>query len=144
MNRQIVFCPPVPHPTLFVCIISWTCISNFVLEVDITLAMEKQAILSICLRIGSHLILFVFFVQIYLMEELRDYIANRITTTSQFQEVSVSEFPTITITWLLGTLQSACKSKSCFCLPKMPPWTWSLSNLVITHRDADTKILPKV
>ena len=59
--------------------------------------MEKHAILSICLQIGSHLILFVFFVQFYLMEEMGDYIADRITTTSRFQEVSESEFPTVTI-----------------------------------------------
>ena len=59
--------------------------------------MEKQAILSLCLRIVSHLILFVFFVQFYLMDEMGDYMADRITTTSRFEEVSELKFPTITI-----------------------------------------------
>ena len=59
--------------------------------------MEKQAILSLCLQIVSHLILFVFFVQFYLMDEMGDYMADRITTTSRFEEVSELKFPTITI-----------------------------------------------
>ena len=114
MNRQKVFCPPVPHPTLFVCIISWTCISNFVLEVDITLAMEKQAILSVCLRIGSHLILFVFFVQIYLMEELRDYRYPSICTILDLYEFDLYELFLLTKTFDLYECHSICTSFSLF------------------------------
>ena len=59
--------------------------------------MEKQAILSIVLRLISHIILFIFFVQFYLIEQMGDYMSDRITTTSRFKQVSESEFPTITI-----------------------------------------------
>merc|ERR1711860_63800 len=59
--------------------------------------MEKQAIFSIVLRLISHLILFIFFVQFYLIEQMGDYMSDRITTTSRFKQVSASEFPTITI-----------------------------------------------
>ena len=59
--------------------------------------MEKQAIFSIVLRLISHLLLFIFFVQFYLIEQMGDYMSDRITTTSRFKQVSVSEFPTITI-----------------------------------------------
>ena len=59
--------------------------------------MEKQAILSIGLRIVSHLILFILFVRFYLIGEMGDYMADRVTTTSRFEEVSELEFPTITI-----------------------------------------------
>ena len=59
--------------------------------------MEKQAIFSIVLRLISHLLLFIFFVQFYLIEQMGDYMSDRITTTSRFKQVSVSEFPTLTI-----------------------------------------------
>ena len=68
-----------------------TCLVNF------SIAMEKQVLLSIVLRSVFHLILFILFVQFYLIEQMGDYIADRATTTSQLQQVEESEFPTITI-----------------------------------------------
>ena len=59
--------------------------------------MEKQAILSIALGIVSYLILFILFVQFYMLEQMGDYIAGRTTTTSRLEQVEESEFPTITI-----------------------------------------------
>ena len=59
--------------------------------------MEKQVLLSIVLRIVFHLILFVLFVHFYLIEQMGDYIAGRATTTSRLEQVTQSEFPTITI-----------------------------------------------
>ena len=59
--------------------------------------MEKSRLLSLVLRLISHLSLFIFFVKFYLIEEMGDYIADRVTTTSRFAEVLESEFPTITI-----------------------------------------------
>ena len=68
-----------------------TCLVNF------SVAMEKQVLLSIVLRSVFHLILFILFVQFYLIEQMGDYIADRATTTSQLKQVEESEFPTITI-----------------------------------------------
>ena len=65
--------------------------------VNFSTAMEKQALLSIVLRLVFHLILFILFVQFYLIEQMGDYIADRATTTSQLKQVTESEFPTITI-----------------------------------------------
>ena len=59
--------------------------------------MEKQAIFSIVLRLISHLLLFIFFVQFYLIEQMGDYMKDRATTSSRLEQASVSEFPTITI-----------------------------------------------
>ena len=59
--------------------------------------MEKSRLLSLILRLITHLCLFIFFVKFYLIEEMGDYIADRVTTTSRFEEVVESEFPTITI-----------------------------------------------
>ena len=59
--------------------------------------MEKTVIFQIVLRSIFHLILFIVFVQFYLIEQMGDYIADRITTTSRFQEVKTSDFPTITM-----------------------------------------------
>ena len=59
--------------------------------------MEKQAILSIALGIVSYLILFILFVQFYMLEQMGDYIAGRTTTTSRLVQVTETEFPTVTI-----------------------------------------------
>ena len=65
--------------------------------VTISTEMEKQALLSNVLRLVFHLILFILFVQFYLIEQMGDYIADRATTTSQLKQVTESEFHTITI-----------------------------------------------
>ena len=62
-----------------------------------TTTMESQSFLHVTLRFIAHLTLFVLFVQFYLMEQMGDYVKDRTTTTSRFEEVEVSDFPTITI-----------------------------------------------
>ena len=64
---------------------------------SVSLVMEKSKLLSLILRLISHLSLFIFFVNFYLIEEMGDYIADRVTTTSRFEKALESEFPTITI-----------------------------------------------
>ena len=59
--------------------------------------MEKQLLLSIILRIVFHLILLILFVRFYMLKQMRDYIAGRTTTTSRLEQVTESDFPTITI-----------------------------------------------
>ena len=76
-----------------------SCYTHYIamFTVHISGTMEKQRLASIGLRIVFHLILFILFVQFYLIEQMGDYIKDRATTTSRLEQVSVIDFPTLTI-----------------------------------------------